>query len=294
MRGTRVSQVLLLLLTVVGGLTAVSSPAAAQANAGATTTATPAAGSSPSAVPQANAGAMTTATPAAVSSPPAATAATNQGTPIKTFDSRSPSKVSFVLNVPVAYEVPVGVNFDGHHGFAVAPDQVAHLPKLSGGFEIRPGVGVFVQQVLPQVSGMALFNLDWSRHNAKGYNAGDVAYDRDRATLINTAVELRALLDIMPLKPFVALVPGYGWLKLPAGLTVVDPSTSYTTWRDITLRGFSFGLALGAMYPITRWLLVEGAVGCRFQSYTTSSSGSLSGFGMSPVLNAGLGVSVRL
>jgi hypothetical protein len=236
---------------------------------------------------------MTTATNTAVWSPPAP-AATNQVAPINSLESSSPRKVSFVLNVPLAYEVPGGVNFDGHHSYVFVPGQVAHLPKLSGGFAVRPGVGVFVRQMLPHVSGMALVNLDWSRHGALSYNAGDVAYDHDDATLINTAVELRALLDIMPIKPFVALAPGYGWLKLPAGLTVVDPSTSNTTWRDITLRGFAFAFSLGAMYPITDWLLVDAAVGCRFQSYTNWSSGTLSGFGMSPVLNAGLGVSVRL
>ena len=311
MQGTRLGQALLL-FTVVG-LAAVPSPAgAAEANPVATTTATPAVVSPPPVVTQANpvatttapavssppavtqANPVTTATPPAVWSPPAAPAASNQVAPSSTFDSSSPRKVNFVLNVPLGYELPGGVNFDGHHGYTVASGQVAHLPKLAGGFGIRPGVGVFVQQFLPKVSGMALFNLDWSRHGAKSYNAGDVAYDHDRATLINTAVELRALLDSMPLKPFVALVPGYGWLKLPAGLTVVDPSTSSTTWRDITLRGLNFAFSLGAMYAITDWLLVEGALGCRFQSYTTSSSGSLSGFGMSPVLNAGLGVSVRL
>ena len=202
--------------------------------------------------------------------------------------------MSFVLNLPLAYELPGGVNFDGYHAYVFVPDQVAHLPKLSGGLAVRPGVGVFVRHVLPQVSGMALFNLEWSRHGAKSYNAGGVAYDHDDATLINTAVELRVLLDMMPLKPFLALVPGYGWLKLPAGLTVVDPSTFMTTWRDITLRGFSFAFSFGAMYPITDWLLVEAAIGCRVQSFTSWGSGTLSGFGMSPVLNAGLGVSVRL
>jgi len=220
--------------------------------------------------------------------------ATNQVAPFNSPDSSSPSDVNFVLTLPLAYELPRGVNFDGRHGYVLGPDQVAHLPKLSGGFGVGARVGVFVRHVLPRVSGMALFNLESSRHSAKSYNAGDAAYEHDDATLINTAVELRALLDLMPVKPFVALVPGYGWLKLPAGLTVIDPSTSMTTWRDITLRGFSFAFSLGAMYPITDWLLVEAAVGCRFQSYTNWSSGTLTGFGMSPVLNAGLGVSVRL
>ena len=220
--------------------------------------------------------------------------ATNQVAPFNSLDSSSPSKVNFVLSLPLAYELPGGVNFDGHHAYVFVPDQVAHLPKLSGGLGFGARVGVFVRHVLPQVSGMALFNLESSRHGAKSYNAGDVAYDHDDATLITTAVELRALLDIMPVKPFVALVPGYGWLKLPAGLTVIDPSTFMTTWRDITLRGFNFAFSFGAMYPITDWLLVEAAVGYRFQSYTSWSSGTLGGFGMSPVLNAGLGVSVRL
>lgn len=286
MRVTRPSQSLLL-LTVVDGLMAVSSPAvAAEANPGPTTTAV----SSPPVAMQANPMAPTTTN----ASPSVATASSNQVAPTNTFGDSSPSKLSFVLNVPLTYEMPGGVNFDGHHGYTVRPGQVAHLPKLSGGIGVRPGVGVFVRDLAPMISGMALFNLDWSRHSAKSYNAGGVAYEHDVATTINTAIELRALLDIKPIKPFVALAPGYGWLKLPTGLTVVDPITSNTTWRDLTLRGFTFALSFGAMYPITDWLLVEGAVGCRFQSYTASNFGSLSGVGMSPSLNVGIGVTVRL
>jgi hypothetical protein len=197
-----------------------------------------------------------------------------------------------VLNVPGSYTLQTGSTFDGHHGFVIRRDEVVHVPKLTGGYGARPGVGVYVQQVLPHIGVMALINVGWSHHSAKSFNAGGVAYTRDSSTQITTSLELRALLDLMPVKPFVALAPGYGWLSLPNGVTVVDPVTRDTHWQDIKLRGFSFAAALGALYPFNGIIATEASVGCRSQGYTSSSVGSLSGLGMSPVWFANLGLTL--
>jgi hypothetical protein len=195
-----------------------------------------------------------------------------------------------VLNVPATYALQMGSTFDGHRGSVIQPDQVVHLPKLAGGFGVRPGVGVYVQRVAPHLGVMALFSVGWSRHAAKGYNAGRVAYTRDSSALTTTSLELRAIFDAMPVKPFLAIAPGYGWLRLPDGVTVVDPVTRDTHWEDVTLRGFNFAAALGAMYPFNDVVAAEASVGCRWSMFSSSSKGSLSGLGASPALLANLGL----
>jgi hypothetical protein len=197
-----------------------------------------------------------------------------------------------VLNVPATYSLQLGSAFDGHHGYVLQPDQVVHVPKLTGGFGVRPGIGVYLPRVARDFSVMALINVGWSRHPAKSYNAGGVAYTRDASNLLTTSLELRAVYDKMPLMPFVSLAPGYGWLSLPNGITVVDPITRDTHWEDITLRGFNIAAALGAMYAFTNELAAEASIGARSNSFSSSSKGSLSGLSASPALLANLGLTL--
>jgi hypothetical protein len=210
-------------------------------------------------------------------------------------DRASARRPQFVLNVPAIYVLHGGSSFDGHHGYVLQPDHVVHMPKLSGAFGVRPGVGVFMKHLFAPVSGMALLDVEWSRHAAKGYNAGGVAYDREYSNLINASLELRAIWDTLRIKPFVALAPGYSWLRLPAGVTVVSPtSVGSVTWADITLRGVSIALSGGASYALHELLSVEASIGVRMQSYSASSAGSLSGLGLSPILSGALGLTLML
>jgi len=212
------------------------------------------------------------------------------GTVVVSSASKRPQ---FVLNLPLLYVYHGGSSFDGHQGYVFQTDRVAHLPKLSAGLGLRPGVGVLITHIVPSLSTMATLNLEWSRHAAQGYNAGGVAYDRDAATLLVGSLELRAILDFMRLKPFVGIAPGYGWLSLPAGVRVVDSSTRNTSWADITLRGFTVALAAGASYPFTEYLSAEASIGYRLHYYSASSVGAVSGLGANPGLFGGLGASLR-
>lgn len=206
----------------------------------------------------------------------------------------SPKRLGLVLDVSALYVLQGGSSFDGRHGYVILPDHVAHLPKLSGGFGVRPGVGVVFRRVLPAISVMATLNLDWSRHAATGYNAGGVAYEREHSSLVNTSLELRAVLDRFAVKPFLALAPGYGWLSLPKAVTIIEPITRDTTWADLRLHGASLALLAGASFPFTDWLSAEASVGVRFQSYTSASVGTVSNLGMSPGFLGALGLSLSL
>ena len=196
-----------------------------------------------------------------------------------------------VLEVAAIYATHWGTRFDGHHGYQLDDSRVVFLPKLGAGFGIRPTAGVLFDHVLSNISALVAVNVEWSRHSAAAYNAGNAPYDRDTSTFVNSSLELRTILEVASIKPYISLLPGYGWLSLPGGITVVDPTTSNTTWQNVTLRGFSFEAQLGAMYQYNELLSAKLGVGYRLNGYNSSSAGgSLSGLGLSAGLVAQLGV----
>jgi hypothetical protein len=198
------------------------------------------------------------------------------------------------LQLPVVYVVHAGTQFDGHHAYTFDNSRTAHLPELSAAFGVRPAVGALFERVLSGVDAAATISVEWSHHPARGFNAGDIPYNREAANLYNGSLQLRAILAVWSVKPFVDLSPGYGWLSLPRGVTIVEPQTRNTTWSDLTLRGLTFETALGAMLAIVPALSVEVAIGYRLHGYTASTAGAVSNLGLSPGLVASLGVAASL
>ncbi len=193
----------------------------------------------------------------------------------------------------VVYSQILGSEFDGRHANLFDAEHIAFLPKLSGGFGIRPSAGVLLQQVLPSLSVSTAVNLEYSKHQAISYNVGNSWYDHEDAKFYDLSLELRGMLEVGRFRPFVGVAPGYAWLSLPNGVTVttisspnVIPSTS---WSDITLRGFSFEASAGLLYEFFTFLAAEAQFGFRLHGLTASSEGSLNGFGYSPGWFASLG-----
>ena len=205
-------------------------------------------------------------------------------------------RTQFVLGLDATYGMHGGSHFDGHHGYifedSPITSRVAHLPKLSAGFGQRTSVGVLFKQLFTDMSARVTANIDWSIHHAESYNAGNALYAHHAATLMNASLELRAIMDILslPIKPYVALAPGYGWLSLPSGITVINPTTRDTTWTDVTLRGFTFEASVGAAYQFTDFVSAGAGVGYHLRGYSSSSAGKLAGMGLSPGLDCSLGV----
>jgi hypothetical protein len=200
----------------------------------------------------------------------------------------------FDLGLSAIYVMHGGSHFDGDHGYIFDDRRVAHLPKLSGGFGIRPSAGILLQHLFPSLSAMVNANFERSWHGALSYNAGKSAYDHPTAVLTNVSLELRAILDIAFVKPYLSVAPGYGWLSLPSGITVIDPAAPYATWQDVTLRGVTFQTSLGATVQLVELISVRGALGYCLHGYSSSSAASLSGLGLSPGLVASLGVDIIL
>ena len=203
-------------------------------------------------------------------------------------------RIRFDAGLAAIYVTHGGTNFDGHHGYIFDDTRVAHLPSLSGGFGIRPNAGVLFEHLLPSLRAMVNINLERSWHSAISYNAGNAAYKHPSATLTNASLELRAILDIIVVKPYVALAPGYGWLRLPSGITVIDPAAPYATWQDVTLRGLTFQVSWGATFQISNMISAGGAFGYCLRGYSSSSVASLSGMGFSPGVVGSLGVDIIL
>ena len=194
--------------------------------------------------------------------------------------------VSGFLGVSAVYSQIMGTEFNGRHVNSFGTNRDAFLPKLSGGFGIRPSAGVLLRRVLPSFSLSASFDFEYSKHQAISYNVGNSWYEHDNAKFYDLSLELRGLLDVCPLKPFVGIAPGYSWLSLPNGVTVttINPETGAprTSWSDVTLHGVSFEASAGVLYELFTFLGVQGQGGYRLHGLTGSSEGSLDGYGYSP------------
>lgn len=197
-----------------------------------------------------------------------------------------------MVSVSAVYDWHGGNSFSGHHGYVFDDARVAHLPKLSGGFGFRPSAGLRLEQLLPMLNVSAALEFQWSHHSAEGYNAGNVPYDRDGATLVGAALPLRASLALGRLQPFVQLAPGHQWLKLPNGVTIIEPATRNVSWQDLTLRGLSVEADIGASYSFTRDFDIMASAGYRAISYSQSSLGAVSGIASQGVVTQ-LGGAVR-
>jgi hypothetical protein len=203
--------------------------------------------------------------------------------------SPATQRARFDVGLAAVFVTQGGAQFDGHHAHIFDDRRVAHWPMLSGGFGIRPSVGVLFERLLGSVSAMVNANLDQSWHRATSYNAGNAAYRHPTAGLTNASLELRAMMNIDWFKPYVSLAPGYGWLSLPSGITVIDPATRMTSWQDVTLRGFTFQVSWGAAAQLNEMVSVGGALGYCLRGYPSSSAGSLSNMGLSPGIIGSLG-----
>jgi hypothetical protein len=208
----------------------------------------------------------------------------------KSTTPKGSKSIHAFVRIPAVYAVQYGKEFDGRQVYTFDANRRAFLPKLSGGFGVGASAGVLIENVLRPLGVAAALNLEITRHQAISYNIGNYWYEHEHAGHYNLGLELREFLEFAQFRPFVAITPGYAWLSLPQGITVVDPVSRNTTWSDVTLRGFSFEAMLGLLYQFTPLIAADASLGYRLNSYTASSAGSLSGFGLSPGWNASLGL----
>lgn len=219
-----------------------------------------------------------------------------EAVPAKTGSENSvaPATVHAIVRLPAVYVQDGGTEFDGRHAVSFDANRVVFLPQLSGGFGIRPAAGVLIENWLRKFSISATMNLEYSRHNAISYNVDDTWYQHQTTSLYNLGFEIRGYLESGSFKPFVGIMPGYAWLKLPQGTTVttVDPNTGYrtTSWSDVSLRGLSFEATAGLLYEFIPLILADASFGYRLHGYNSSSAGSLSGLGLTPGWDASLGL----
>jgi hypothetical protein len=224
---------------------------------------------------------------------PARASGTDENSAPTTPKPQSESQIRALFGLAAVYAYHGGSEFDGRHTQLFDANRAAHIPKLYGGFGVRPTVGVIAEKLLPRLSLSASANFEFTKHQAISYSVDNAWYAHENAAHKVLGLEFRGILEMAKLKPFIGITPGYAWLSLPAGITVIDPATRNTTWSDVTLRGFSFEASLGLIYELISIVTADASVGYRLQSYSSSSSGALSGFGYSPGWVASLGVELR-
>jgi len=204
-----------------------------------------------------------------------------------------------LLHLPLVYVHQGGSELDGYHLQSFGPQRIAFWPKLSDSLGIRPSAGVLVKNLLSKLSVSAALSLEYTKHRAISYNVNNFWYEHETAALYNLGVELRIYAELGHFKPFMGVTPGYGWLQMPKGITVtsVDPVSSYpynTSWSDITLRGTSFEACAGLVYEIIPVISADASIGYRLQGFSSSTQGSLNGWGYSPALLGSLGVLIKI
>jgi hypothetical protein len=193
-----------------------------------------------------------------------------------------------IADLSLVFSQVRGTQLDGRHAQLLDANHIAFLPKLSAGFGVRPSAGVLLAHVLPSFSISASGTFEYSRYQAISYNYSNTWYEHQDAKLYDLGLELRALLDMGALKPFVEITPGYAWLKLPNGITATD-ANNVVSWSDLTLRGFSFEASPGLRYALFDFLAVDASFGVRLHGLN-SSNGPPSSVGMSTGWVARLGI----
>jgi hypothetical protein len=217
-----------------------------------------------------------------------------------TLDSRAADSTSAhaYLRLPIVYVRQSGTQLDGYHVQSFDSRHIAHLPKLSDSLGIRPSVGVLIENALRGLNVSAGLNLEYTGHRAISYNVGNSWYEHDTTSLLNGGLDLRGYVSIGHFKPFIGVTPGYGWLRMPNGVTVttVDSATGANniSWSDITLRGVSFEASAGLLYEFIPLISADASFGYRLQRFNSSSLGSLNGYGFSPALIGSLGVLLKI
>ncbi len=224
---------------------------------------------------------------------PARASGTDEAPASTTAEPQSAINIRALFRFPAIYAYHGGSEFDGRHTQLYDANRAAHIPKLYGAFGVRPAVGVIAEKLLRKLSLSASVNFEFTKHQAISYSADNAWYPHENAAYRVLGLEFRGILEMAKLKPFIGITPGYAWLSLPAGITVIDPATHNTTWSDVTLRGFSFEASLGVQYELISVITADASFGYRLQNYNSSGSGALSGFGFSPGWVASLGVELR-
>jgi hypothetical protein len=203
------------------------------------------------------------------------------------------------LHLPLVYVSQGGAELDGYHLHSFGAGRIARWPKLSDSLGIRPSAGVLIENLISELSVSAALSLEYTKHRAISYNVGNSWYEHDKTTLYNLGVEFRGYLEFDMFKPFIGITPGYGWLRMPNGVTVtsVDPVTGYPyniSWSDITLHGLSFEASAGLLYEIIPLMSADASIGYRLQNLSSSTQGSGYGFRSSPAIVASLGVMLKI
>jgi len=193
------------------------------------------------------------------------------------------------LRLPATYTILRGTEFDGRSVHTFDAVRTAYLPKISGGFGVKPSIGVAFDHVLPWFGIMTGVSFGYSKHQAISYNVGNSWYEHPDAKLYQVELEFRALLELWDFKPFVGISPGFTFLSLPHGITQIGVD-HIVSWSDLTLRGFSMEEQVGMLYQVVPALALDATMGFRLQRLTSSSAGTLSIFGFSPGWSASLGV----
>ena len=80
------------------------------------------------------------------------------------------------IGLPIVYAAHSGTEFDGRHAFSFDASRVAHLPKLSGGFGVRPTAGVLIENLLSNFGASAAIGFEYTNHQAISYNVDDSWY----------------------------------------------------------------------------------------------------------------------
>ena len=228
-------------------------------------------------------------------SAPADGEVTQLGPPVQTANRSQEERPIFgaYLRIPATYTLQRGSEFDGRHAAALDESRQIYLPKISGGFGLKPSVGLQIDHVAPHFDLMTGLNFGFSKHQAISYNVGNSWYAHPDATFYQLELELRALADLGRWKPFIGLSPGYAMLSLPKGITALDASR-VVSWSDVTLRGISMEASLGLLFQILAPLAVDASIGYRLQNLNSSGAGGISGFGFSPGWAASVGVVTSL
>lgn len=237
-----------------------------------------------------------------VSNPAAAAdEAVPSGPPVQTTDDRpvERTRLGAYLRLPLTYTLLRGNEFDGRHAGVLDANRTIHLPRISGGFGFKPSLGLKIDHLTRYLGVMTGAAFAFSKHRAISYNFGDTYYDRSDSTFYELELEVRAIAELGRFKPFLAVDPGLSWLTLPNGITTLDARCTaarppagiqcIVSWSDVTLRGVSLEMSLGALYEVFEELAVDASIGYRIQQLTSSSAGSFSGFGLSPGWEASLG-----
>ncbi len=198
------------------------------------------------------------------------------------------ARVHGIADVSLVFSQVRDTQLDGRHVQLLDANHIAFLPKLSAGFGVRPSAGILLAHVLPSFSISASGTFEYSRYQAISYNHGNTWYVHQDAKFYDLGLDLRALLDMGALKPFVEIAPGYAWLKLPNGIAATD-ANNVVSWSDLTLRGLSFEASPGLLYAPFDFLAVDASFGVRLHGLN-SSNGLPSGLGMSTGWVAKLGV----